>query len=181
MRLLLPALLCLSGIAAARRREPVKDLSHANLFPELDVGAAHIFAVENGTSPALSNIFFSGEDTPCGPNKPCSDGSCCNANGFCGYGKDYCSKDEPTKCQSNCDAKAKCGKDSPDGKVKCALNLCCSDYGYCGTAEDYCDANNKDHPCQKDFGGCEVRKPPSCGKDSNTATGGRRMGYYASW
>lgn len=90
------------------------------------------------------------------------------------------SKNPPANCLSNCDAKAKCGINSRDGKVKCPLNLCCSDYGYCGTEEEYCTREGE-KKCQKDFGGCEVRKAPSCGKDSNTATGGRRMGYYASW
>jgi hypothetical protein len=127
MRLVLPTLLFLGGAAAARRPEPVKDLSHANFFPELDVGAAHVFAVSNGTSPESSNTFFGGEDKPCGAGRPCSDGACCNSNGYCGFGPEYCDKNSPVSCQSNCDALAKCGRYSRDGKVKCPLNLCCSD------------------------------------------------------
>ncbi|ORY08186.1 glycoside hydrolase superfamily, partial [Clohesyomyces aquaticus] len=52
---------------------------------------------------------------------------------------------------------------------------------YCGTDETACDANNEEHPCQKDFGQCEVHLPPSCGKTSGSASGGRKIAYYASW
>jgi hypothetical protein len=151
------------------------------LFSALEIGAAHMMAVENGTSELISKAFFAGDEQPCGPQRPCTDGACCNSNGYCGYAPDYCKPKAPIKCISNCNAKAQCGKDSWNGKVKCPLGLCCSDYGYCGTEAQYCDAMKKDQPCQKDFGGCEVRKAPQCGKDSNTATGGRRIGYYASW
>ncbi|KAF2751189.1 glycoside hydrolase family 18 protein [Sporormia fimetaria CBS 119925] len=181
MRHIIPLLLLVSGTVGLKRPEPVKDMSHAELFPILDVGAAHIWAAENGTAgtlPNFANTLFAGEDKPCGPGRPCADKACCNTNGYCGYKKEFCDK---ARCISNCEAKAQCGANSPGGNVKCDLNLCCSDYGYCGIEDHYCDANHKTSPCQKGFGGCEVRKAPQCGEDSNTATGGRRVGYYASW
>ncbi|KAF2012825.1 glycoside hydrolase family 18 protein, partial [Aaosphaeria arxii CBS 175.79] len=77
-----------------------------------------------------------------------------------------------------------CGVDSKDGKKKCGLNLCCSYYGWCGTNTTHCgnkDEHGFDTPCQKGFGKCELVKPPSCGKDSGSASNGRRIAYYQSW
>lgn len=66
------------------------------------------------------------DDYSCGPGDPCSNGACCGASGFCGYGATYCG----AGCSSNCDAVAECGVDaSPSGKT-CPLNTCCSQYGF---------------------------------------------------
>ncbi|KAF2661015.1 glycoside hydrolase family 18 protein, partial [Lophiostoma macrostomum CBS 122681] len=68
-----------------------------------------------------------------------------------------------------------CGKDS-DGKNKCALRLCCSSSGTCGTEDAHCG-----NGCQSDFGSCQIAKSPDCGKDSGTASKGRKIGYYQGW
>lgn len=71
------------------------------------------------------------DDYSCGPGNPCSNGACCGASGYCGYGSTYCG----TGCTSNCNAVAECGIDaSPAGKT-CPLNTCCSQYGFCGTTK----------------------------------------------
>lgn len=69
------------------------------------------------------------DDFSCGPENPCSNGACCGASGFCGYGPVYCGDG----CTSNCDAVAECGQFAvPAGKT-CPLNTCCSEFGFCGT------------------------------------------------
>lgn len=103
---------------------------------------------------------------------PSIDGSCCNNDGFCGYGAMYCGKGN---CTSNCGATANCGKDSRGGNVSCPLNVCCSAYGYCGVESDFCLSPNKDAPCQKGFGSCSSVAAPSCGGNSAS---GRTVGYY---
>jgi hypothetical protein len=78
-----------------------------------------------------SSLLTRRDDYSCGPGNPCSNGACCGASGYCGYGKTYCGDG----CVSNCKAVAECGKDAtPPGK-KCPLNTCCSQYGFCGTTE----------------------------------------------
>jgi hypothetical protein len=77
-------------------------------------------SISGQTSSSASSTDFT-----CGPNKPCANGACCGASGWCGYEPKYCG----TGCQSNCDAKAECGTyASPSGKG-CPLNVCCSQYG----------------------------------------------------
>jgi chitinase len=117
----------------------------------------------------------------CGPGQPCTDKSCCNSSGKCGYGLEHCSQSAPASCVSNCDAKAMCGRDSSKGAIKCGENLCCSHYGWCGTTENHCinsDPKGNTAPCQKGFGDCKIVPPPSCGPESGTATNGRKIGYY---
>lgn len=77
------------------------------------------------------SLLMRRDDYSCGPGKPCANGACCGASGYCGYGDTYCGDG----CVSNCGAVAECGKDaSPSGR-KCPLNTCCSQYGFCGTTE----------------------------------------------
>src|SRR4051794_24763044 len=45
------------------------------------------------------------DDYSCSASNPCSNGACCGASGYCGYGDTYCGKG----CVSNCDAIAECG------------------------------------------------------------------------
>ena len=42
----------------------------------------------------------------CGAGNPCSNGACCGASGYCGYGPTYCG----SGCVSNCNAVAECGQ-----------------------------------------------------------------------
>lgn len=65
------------------------------------------------------------EDYTCSASAPCSNGACCGASGFCGYGPTYCG----SGCVSQCDATAECGKYASDAGKKCPLNVCCSQYG----------------------------------------------------
>lgn len=45
-------------------------------------------------------VFGRQNDGECGPGNPCSDGSCCNNNGGCGYGPENCGAGN---CTSNCE------------------------------------------------------------------------------
>lgn len=56
----------------------------------------------------------------CSITRPCYQG-CCSASGNCGFGPSYCG----TGCQSNCDAKAECGKYAPSDRKDCPINVCC--------------------------------------------------------
>jgi hypothetical protein len=56
----------------------------------------------------------------CSDSAPCTSG-CCGRNSTCGFGVEFCGDG----CQSNCDAKAECGRFSIDGKSDCPLNSCC--------------------------------------------------------
>lgn len=141
----------------------------------------------------------------CDATTECPDGSCCNKQGRCGFGKDNCGDG----CQSNCEgsaehhydptdffpgnAKAFCGKDSEGGNTKCPLNVCCSFYGYCGVSiqssyrippqaktiyqveTDFCLGAGPSQPCQAGMGSCEVKAAPTCGGASSA---GRSVGYY---
>lgn len=85
------------------------------------------------TEAISSNVsdLFRRDDYTCGPGRPCANGACCGARGYCGYGSMYCGNG----FVSNSNAVAECGKDaSPSGK-KCPLNTCCSQYGFCSTTE----------------------------------------------
>jgi chitinase len=75
----------------------------------------------------------------CGPGKPCSNGACCGASGFCGYGATYCGPG----CVSNCGAHAECGKDAVVPGTECPLKTCCSQYGFCGTTDEFCNSKSK--------------------------------------
>ncbi|RJE24639.1 chitinase [Aspergillus sclerotialis] len=71
----------------------------------------------------------------CSADSPCDQG-CCNKEGYCGFGPDFCGKDV---CVSTCDAVAECGGQfsfvyidteyAPEGKEACPLNVCCSEFG----------------------------------------------------
>lgn len=67
----------------------------------------------------------------CDANTPCSNGACCGAGGYCGYGPTYCG----TGCVSNCDATAECGQYASTVNKTCPLNVCCSQYGFVSTSK----------------------------------------------
>jgi hypothetical protein len=100
----------------------------------------------------------------CDKSNPCSNGACCGASGFCGYGPTYCGDG----CISNCDAKASCGQYAETPGAGCPLNVCCSQYGFCGTTPDFCGTG-----CQS---GCNQ---PSSGKSGGNVQK-RIIGYYES-
>ncbi|KAG9258755.1 uncharacterized protein F5Z01DRAFT_217297 [Emericellopsis atlantica] len=105
----------------------------------------------------------------CSKSSPCTSG-CCNKNGYCGYGPDFCE----TTCVDTCDAVAECGKYAPKGKETCPLNVCCSEWGFCGTApqDEFCNEN-----CQSN---CKAPSSPSCGETSGTSDA-KTIGYWESW
>ncbi|CAD6447523.1 8ee79419-bd96-49f7-bc53-35763a80c0cc [Sclerotinia trifoliorum] len=107
----------------------------------------------------------------CSIGSPCSDGSCCNAEGKCGYGPDNCGDG----CIYNCNATAACGQDGAGGSVKCPLDVCCSYYGFCGVESDFCNSPNPIQPCQTGFGSCQQIAAPTCGGNSAS---GRTIAYY---
>jgi hypothetical protein len=77
----------------------------ASLTSSLATPAASDAVTKRHLSPLTSNapntlLKRDGPET-CGANAPCADGSCCNGNGLCGYGPDYCST--TAGCISNCD------------------------------------------------------------------------------
>lgn len=97
-----------------------------------------IMARQSGVSTAGqsggSSSSASSDDFTCGPGKPCGNGACCGESGWCGYGSTYCGDG----CQSNCEAKAECGKNAAKPGQSCPLNVCCSEFGFCGTTKDFC-------------------------------------------
>ncbi|KAF2466138.1 glycoside hydrolase [Lindgomyces ingoldianus] len=98
----------------------------------------------------------------CSSSSRCENG-CCNTNGFCGFGPDYCGD----KCISDCDRKSECnpGFDSKWAKKeKCPLNVCCSKHGYCGTTQDFCGNKTVSHK--------------TCSKNNGNQ---RIIGYYEGW
>ncbi|QRW14045.1 chitinase [Ceratobasidium sp. AG-Ba] len=116
-------------------------------------------------------IFLNGvyaDDYSCSSSKPCPNGACCGASGFCGYGPTYCG----AGCQSNCTATAECGQYAAVPGTKCPLNVCCSQYGFCGTTPEFCDVSRK---CQS---GCGQPSKPSGGGSSASQ---RVIGYFESW
>lgn len=104
-------------------------------------------------------------DYTCGPNKPCGNGACCGADGWCGYSPTYCGEG----CQSNCDAKAECGECAATPGQTCPLNVCCSEFGFCGTTTDFCTGG-----CQSN---CEQPKPNGAPSDVQK----RVIGYWETW
>lgn len=133
------------------------------------------------TSPGTGNPTFrvfaaastnSNGALTCAAGSPCIDGSCCGPQNICGFGSSYCDKG----CQSQCNATAPCGRDSPGGDTSCGMNLCCSHYGWCGVGDDYC-ATTGPAPCQQGFGGCEKHQPFQCDPGAASATK-RTIGYY---
>ncbi|KAI8244852.1 glycosyl hydrolase family 18 [Colletotrichum sp. SAR 10_96] len=99
-------------------------------------------------------------DYTCGPNKPCGNGACCGADGWCGYSPTYCGEG----CQSNCDAKAECGEYAATPGQTCPLNVCWSEFGFCGTTTDFCTGG-----CQSN---CEQPKPNGAPSDKPCGTMG---------
>lgn len=135
------------------------------------------FANADGASAALSSDITPYQaiaDNPllprtdssydCSASNPCSNGACCGASGYCGYGPTYCG----TGCVSQCSAKAACGQYAADPGATCPLNVCCSQYGFCGTTSDFCGT------------GCQS----NCQQPSSGSSGGnvqkRLIGYYES-
>jgi hypothetical protein len=81
------------------------------------------------------------DDFSCGPSKPCGNGACCGASGFCGYGPNYCG----SGCVSNCGATAECGKFAKTPGKTCPLNTCCSQYGFVSHRVAKTDSNEPIH------------------------------------
>jgi len=67
--------------------------------------------------------------------KKCSDGQCCNSDGYCGTTADFCSSSKG--CQLDF-GDCKCGIEFG----KCSSDICCNKDGKCGTTEDYCSIEN---------------------------------------
>lgn len=65
-----------------------------------------------------SSLLKREDDHTCSASRPCTNGACCGASGFCGYGPTYCGDG----CMSNCDARAECGKYASTPNTKCPLN-----------------------------------------------------------
>ncbi|KAF5576582.1 hypothetical protein FPANT_10866 [Fusarium pseudoanthophilum] len=108
-------------------------------------------------------LYVAADDTTCSATQKCKQG-CCNKNGNCGFGPDYCGK---SVCRSDCDRKSDCnpgfGKQWAKSD-KCPLNVCCSKHGYCGTTKDFC--------------GSKTVKRPSCKKGGDMQ---RVVGYFEGW
>ncbi|KAG9078041.1 hypothetical protein FS749_010005 [Ceratobasidium sp. UAMH 11750] len=131
---------------------------------KLHVGVGYFAAV-------VSTLFLNSvlaDDYSCSKAKPCVNGACCGASGFCGYGPTYCG----TGCQSNCTATAECGQYASVPGTKCPLNVCCSQYGFCGTTSEFCDSSQG---CQS---GCGQPSKPS---KSGFSASQRVIGYFESW
>ncbi|KAJ5869329.1 CAZyme family GH18 [Penicillium solitum] len=146
-------------------------------------------------------IFLTANAQDCSSLNPCGTG-CCNKNGYCGVGDDYCGAD----CIANCDYEPECSVSKP-----CAKG-CCNEYGYCGLGPDFCgdkvcvgncDRKSECDPdnygdfaesskcplnvCCSKFGFCGTTKEfcgkktvkrPSCSKNGSL---NRVVGYYEGW
>ncbi|KAJ6194672.1 hypothetical protein J3E72DRAFT_198535 [Bipolaris maydis] len=112
-----------------------------------------------------SGSTASSGDYTCGPGRPCKNGACCGASGWCGYAPKFCG----TGCQSNCDAKAECGQYAKKPGQTCPLNVCCSEHGFCGTTSDFCG-----NGCQSM---CKQPKPNVGSSNSRQVV----IGYYEGW
>lgn len=73
-----------------------------------------------------NHTSFLRDSYSCSATKPCSNGACCGASGFCGYGPTYCGNG----CLSQCEATAECGKFAEIPGKTCPLNTCCSEFGF---------------------------------------------------
>ncbi|PNT62930.1 agglutinin isolectin 3 [Brachypodium distachyon] len=101
------------------------------------------------------------DPNPYGIRMECPNNLCCNKDGFCGLGEEYCSNSTQVGCQSGACyddkitiGKQRCGKrDIPNGSPgngkTCLNKRCCSYAGFCGTNGQYCTGG-----CQKDYGTC---------------------------
>ncbi|KAI7114375.1 hypothetical protein KC352_g34682 [Hortaea werneckii] len=107
------------------------------------------------------------DDYSCSARALCSNGACCGASGYCGYGPKYCGDG----CLSQCDATAECGEFASEPDKKCPLNVCCSQFGFCGTTEDFCDEK-----CQSN---CEQHPTPPGGGTGKVFD--KVVGHYESW
>jgi chitinase len=128
------------------------------------------------------------DEFECNAKKPCGNGACCGGSGYCGYGPTYCG----SKCVSNCDAVAECGKYAKTPGTTCPLNTCCSKFGFCGTITDFCKGMTilwrSTLPVPKTTAdgsfaaGCQsncILKPePPGGNSSGSILQSRVIGYY---
>ncbi|KAF2137101.1 glycoside hydrolase family 18 protein [Aplosporella prunicola CBS 121167] len=146
----------------ARTSHLIKRATDARLHELLTAGRVVTGAIN--TSGQTSSSGADGDFT-CGPGRPCSNGACCGASGWCGYEPKYCGKG----CQSNCSAKAECGQYAdPPGKG-CPLNVCCSAFGFCGMASEFCGAGCQSH--------CTQPKPHGPKSNAQQVV----IGYYEGW
>ncbi|CAG8001645.1 unnamed protein product [Penicillium salamii] len=124
-------------------------------LPGSSISARDTFAVGSLASRSHASIFAR-DDYSCSASKPCSNGACCGASGYCGYGDTYCG----TGCVSNCDATAECGKDASTVNKTCPLNTCCSEYG---------------------FSNCHLNVTVPAGKSQKGILQTKVIGYYEAW
>jgi hypothetical protein len=81
---------------------PIEDVKHAEIFDRQinrrhRLGDRHVHRLPELSSSLLSNATSLVSDTglsrrddySCGPGKPCANGACCGASGYCGYGMDF--------------------------------------------------------------------------------------------
>ncbi|KAF4212956.1 hypothetical protein CNMCM5878_000587 [Aspergillus fumigatiaffinis] len=142
----------------------MNDTLYLTSVPTSDLLAARDLAIR-ADSGGQSSLSTSSGDFTCGPDKPCANGACCGASGWCGYAPEYCGDG----CQSNCNATAQCGHYAKDPGASCPLNVCCSQFGFCGTTSDFCGTG-----CQSD---CDQPKP-SVPKGNVRS---RIVAYWESW
>ncbi|RPA81152.1 hypothetical protein BJ508DRAFT_117192 [Ascobolus immersus RN42] len=141
-----------------------KRLSPPQAHPVSHGIASNTQGLTQHDAPRLSSSAIS-KDHTCGSSRPCHNGACCSQDGWCGYGPDFCG----AGCQSNCAAKAECGKFADPPHKPCPLNVCCSKYGFCGTTKDFCGPG-----CQSN---CKQPKPVAAKSNSQQKV----IGYYESW
>lgn len=102
------------------------------LHPFKHIANLNLPRLRRGGGPNLDNANITSkfwkrqDDYTCGPGRPCSNGACCGASGYCGYGATYCGDG----CSSNCGAHAECGKDALIPGTECPLKTCCSEFGF---------------------------------------------------
>ncbi|KAJ5426042.1 hypothetical protein N7465_001112 [Penicillium sp. CMV-2018d] len=120
-------------------------------------------------SQGVTTTLLRRDEYACNADKPCSNGACCGAGGYCGYEPAYCG----TGCLSNCNATAECGKYASTPGKTCPLNTCCSEFGFCGTTADFCGKK-----CQSN---CVLHPVPPGGSSLTSMLQRRVIGYYEAW
>lgn len=115
------------------------------LFSHLVHPDVNLFSLSKVTAPENSLLFSSAhgrrdDSYSCSSSNPCSNGACCGASGYCGYGRicvlNHCSRTMilicligptycGTGCLSNCNATAECGQYASTVNKTCPLNTWC--------------------------------------------------------
>lgn len=154
-------MVCGSGSQPAPFAECTPKLHNALLPTRL----SHIWRLTAGGRRLSQESQTAAEGERCGrvfQGRPrCRSPLCCSAEGYCGAGPGFCSRESGCLRQwGTCDdpEEQTCGPDIGS----CLDNQCCGPTGVCGTGAGFCTTD-----CQKEYGRCGDDAQP-CGNNSDT-------------